>query len=189
MDTKFIRGLSIDWSQVPRGSYLRGIPAIAGLDALSGNEDLRVEPSALPAISAARYSAEGTSATVYTAELIPADGEIGTIHVAVREDGDEIRAKIDAADPALEVAAEYIPTDHGANLRVNVRYEGNEWALFVDAQTGETAAVTTELYFNDMDAPLATEVNTFALDGARTIPIDPEGKVTLDIQELLERIG
>ena len=161
----------------------------AGLDALSVDEDLRAEPSALPAISAARYSAEGTSATVYTAELIPADEEIGTIHVAVREDGDEIRVKIDAADQALEVAAEYIPTDHGANLRVNVRYEGNEWALFVDAQTGETAAVTTELYFNDMDAPLATEINTFALDGARTISIDPEGKATLDIQELLERIG
>lgn len=35
MDTKFIRGLSIDWSQIPRGSYLRDIPAIAGLDALA----------------------------------------------------------------------------------------------------------------------------------------------------------
>lgn len=35
MDTKFIRGLSIDWSQIPRGSYLWDIPAIAGLDALA----------------------------------------------------------------------------------------------------------------------------------------------------------
>ena len=35
MDDKFIRALSIDWSRVPEDSYLRGIPAIAHLDALS----------------------------------------------------------------------------------------------------------------------------------------------------------
>ena len=34
MDDKFIRALSIDWSRVPEDSYLRGIPAIAHLDAL-----------------------------------------------------------------------------------------------------------------------------------------------------------
>lgn len=30
----FIRGLRIDWAQIPQESYLRGIPAIAGLDTL-----------------------------------------------------------------------------------------------------------------------------------------------------------
>ena len=35
IDSKFIRGLSVDWSAIPEDSYLRGIPAIAGLDALA----------------------------------------------------------------------------------------------------------------------------------------------------------
>ena len=35
MDTKFIRGLSVDWSQIGAESYLRRIPAIAGLEALA----------------------------------------------------------------------------------------------------------------------------------------------------------
>ena len=35
IDTKFIRGLTVDWSQVPRDSYIRDIPAIAGLDELT----------------------------------------------------------------------------------------------------------------------------------------------------------
>ncbi len=31
----FIRGLSVDWSQIPEDSYLRGIPVVAGIDDLS----------------------------------------------------------------------------------------------------------------------------------------------------------
>ena len=35
IDNKYIRGLSIDWSSVPEDSYLRGIPAIAGLSGMT----------------------------------------------------------------------------------------------------------------------------------------------------------
>lgn len=164
----------------------------AGLDTLSHYAGLRVEPSALPSVYATRYSDESTGATLYIAKIIPADGETDTVYVAVREDGDVIRVKIEALDGALEVSTDYAPIENGAHIVANVRYEGNDWALTVDVQTGDVATMTTALYFGGMDAPLAAEVNTFAMNGARTIAIDAEGKAALDIQNLqylIERIG
>lgn len=35
IDSKFIRALSVDWSRIPEDSYLRGIPALAALHALT----------------------------------------------------------------------------------------------------------------------------------------------------------
>lgn len=35
IDTKFIRALSVDWARVPEDSYIRAIPALAGLQTLS----------------------------------------------------------------------------------------------------------------------------------------------------------
>ena len=35
MNSNFIQGLQIDWSRIPEGSYLRGIPALRSLNELS----------------------------------------------------------------------------------------------------------------------------------------------------------
>lgn len=161
----------------------------AGLDALSGYADFQIDPSALPTAVAARYSADGISATLYTAELSRAGEAAATVYASVRLDGDAVRVKVSVPDIALDLTVEYAAIEDEARLRADLRLDGIDYALTVDVHTGETAVMTTALYVNDMTNALATEVNTFALTGERTMSIDPEGKLTLDIQDVSELIG
>lgn len=155
----------------------------AGLDALPDCADIRVEPSALPIVTAARYDADGKSATLYNAKLTVAGEAPLTVATSVRMDGGEVRVKVGLPDRAIALEAAYVPDAGGANLRADVQCAGTDYALTVDVRTGETVTMTTVLCADGNR--LATEVNTFALTGARAMAVETGGKTELDIQDVL----
>ena len=175
--------------ELARGLMTNEVLPVAGLGALSGAAGIQADAASLPAVTAARYSAEGTRAVLYAAELVPAHGKADAVRVLVREDGNDVRVKIDALDQALGIAAEYFYTENAVNLRVDVRYGGNDYALTSTVQTGDMVTMTTALYFAGMDAPLVAETNTFTMNGTRTIAIDAESKTVLELWDVVDDNG
>ena len=148
-----------------------------------GVAPMRFDPAEPPAVAAARYSADGASATLYTATLTPAQAGLGDVLTSVRLDGDDVRVRVALLEKAFELTGTYAPGADGAALRLDAAYNGTAYALTVDARAG---AMTTALYVNDMERPVATEVNTFALSGERTLAVDAEGKTPLALQDVFD---
>lgn len=135
----------------------------------------------LPAIAAARYSADGKSDTLYAAELIPAGGEAPGWQVALRLDGGAAWADIEAPDATATFAIRYTPDGGGATLSLQAAW--NEHTLNLETRVSGNV-MTTTLFAPDGETPAITQGSAYAEGGVRTAVVSGEGKIELNAEAL-----
>ena len=165
--------------------------ARAGVEVAQGLRDAGLpvgeyHPGELPVVSAWRYNADGLSATLYTAEIVPAEAE--PVSVSVRIDNGEVGVQIDVPEWELSCKGNYHTTENGAGLWMEAAYGTLNIGVETVVETGDLATMTTRLYLNGAPDPVATEVNTFAMGGIRDLTIDDADRTTLRLEDVLTNV-
>lgn len=90
-------------------------------------------------------------------------------------------------DKENQMSAAFTITNN--SLRMEFIMPGMSFAMDMTIDEGEPTTIVIKLYFMDLDNPLVTLTITSSTDGARTLPLEADGKTVLAIEDLMSGEG